>query len=1424
MSTIGQLTAGLGLDIGPLQKGAIKAASDIKKMSTDINASIDQINRNTVRSLIAPGMGNEASSVISKLNNIQKELIETSRIADKTSGKINSSLASVGGGSIGSKGFGIQAAINSLQGSGKSLENSLNGAISNSEKGFRNLSGTATSELSKVSSAFQATSAIIQGSLMASLGAVAVKTIQVSGEFERLEVKLNALTKGRGTETLDELNKWAMVMPVNTMKAVDTFTMMLAMGLNPTIDKMTTLVDVSVLFGEEAMTSVARALGQMQQLGKVSYQELMQFANAGINVRKYLVDAFGMSIEELQKSGKDITEITNAVLDGLKKEFGGAAAEASKSWTGVKETFFSMIDEVARKGGEADGSFDGLKDALRGVTKVIVENQDTLVQLASSTVKFTGDLVSLGSVILGTAMPAIDVFGKGLDGLRTFFQNLGLWSAGLNVAFADTKKIETDPYLTVIKAQNDKLEAQVKRRKFLLGGAGIVEVGQNISKGVKDAEKVGSDFVTALSNPIDSVKTAWNNLSVQTKDVREEFIKSMDAFFVTPSLSGMVDSVVKPYNDALDDTIKKEKMIVENRNKMSKEVLKKSIESDFDFFVSEAKKPKDNLFALQRNFANSPMSSLIQPKEKEKKEKGSKAVVNLNAQVDLAKDLDWHFREIVGDISAEEKALKAVDAIIDRQVKDLKAIGLGEKDILKIRTQAHQKELAILKSKEEMADVVKKVKELEKGGMIYGDDYGTLKEGEQSQWSVKKELDEEALEKFVDLADEIGASFADAFLTGFEGGLDGLGDVLKGVLEDQVFSSISKSISKSVQNSLSNSKFLSSFGPALGSIAGGVVGAGLGEIGKMITGSSKSDQKRKEERALIKELYHNTKATERNTARLVAGETSSYTSPLSDITAGFQDMAVDLREKFKGGLSFGLGGLIRDLEGSIGSMKINVVFKSMLEGFENGFSNINSMISEFSKMSDVDNLHNKTKAGLNSIIASLEEFAAEIDNVQKDIFKSLRASWEAAGDAFRTEGEVSRRGMEEAGKDYLLGLAETFKLEGTSIGTEWKELFGGIKLPQTKYMDDSYIEELSKLTSVQEISQKLLKDLIPGTDAYNKAMEASLIIYETSRLKAKETQTDILASVNDMWVSTADTFKTEAQRTQEEVEKQGREFLLGLADSYGLDVKDLDKLKNVNEITNQLLKDLVPGTEEYNQVMEASVKIYDTAIMKQKSMVSGLESSISSWKDDLTKRNWGKSEWVGEFETIGRSIEGLNVLSDTYFSDALSLSEKQFDALKQIVSFSEAQLLELQNSSKSLSEQLWEFSKGGEADAISSKDWMSRGEGLYLTAEKTLNPEDIQEFQQFLPELRDAMLSAGYSNSYVTEQFQWALSTLLDKVNVAMADVESNIDKLPELAPSVQTQQPIQIMLNVDGKQLSNVIIDQLNTNTNLIKAVQRID
>jgi len=113
-------------------------------------------------------------------------------------------------------------------------------------------------------------------------GYVADKFMNVAASFEQMQLKLDALTKGKGRETLQDLNDWAMKMPVNTQKAVDTFAMMKAMGLDPTIESMQTLVDVSVIFGEDAMPRVARALGQMQTLGKLSAEELNQLSEAGI--------------------------------------------------------------------------------------------------------------------------------------------------------------------------------------------------------------------------------------------------------------------------------------------------------------------------------------------------------------------------------------------------------------------------------------------------------------------------------------------------------------------------------------------------------------------------------------------------------------------------------------------------------------------------------------------------------------------------------------------------------------------------------------------------------------------------------------------------------------------------------------------------------------------------------------------------------------------------------------------------------------------------------------------------------------------------------------------------------------------------------------------------------------------------------------
>lgn len=246
------------------------------------------------------------------------------------------------------------------------------------------------------------------------IGQLAGDFIEVASSFEQMEVKLDALTKGKGKETLDEINAWALEMPVNTMKAVDAFAMMQAMGLQPTIDKMETLVDVASIFGEDTMPRVARALGQMQTLGKLSAEELNQLAEAGINARKYLTEAFGMTVEELQKSEIAIEDIVEAIWQGLDADFSGAAKKAQDSWKGLTATFESYLIEIQRQLMEA-GVFEELKSALgdinQEISKWIQNNQEWIKQDLPGHIKeLASDIRTLVSFLIDAAKFAKEIY------------------------------------------------------------------------------------------------------------------------------------------------------------------------------------------------------------------------------------------------------------------------------------------------------------------------------------------------------------------------------------------------------------------------------------------------------------------------------------------------------------------------------------------------------------------------------------------------------------------------------------------------------------------------------------------------------------------------------------------------------------------------------------------------------------------------------------------------------------------------------------------------------------------------------------------------------------------------------------------------------------------------------------------------------
>jgi len=251
----------------------------------------------------------------------------------------------------------------------------------------KDVTGTAFTKLQGRISALTKSVFSLKGGLVAMAGAYGLKmaataALDVASSFELMQVKLDALTKGKGAETLERINAWALEMPVNTRKAVDTFAMMQAMGLDPTIEKMQTLVDTSSIFGQEAMPRVARALGQMATLGKLSAEELNQMSEAGINARKYLTEAFGMTVQELQKSQVSIEEIIDAIWQGLDADFGGAATKAQDSWQGMVLTFKSYMEEILKQVMDA-GVFQVIKDQLKDVNdglKLWITNNSELIK------------------------------------------------------------------------------------------------------------------------------------------------------------------------------------------------------------------------------------------------------------------------------------------------------------------------------------------------------------------------------------------------------------------------------------------------------------------------------------------------------------------------------------------------------------------------------------------------------------------------------------------------------------------------------------------------------------------------------------------------------------------------------------------------------------------------------------------------------------------------------------------------------------------------------------------------------------------------------------------------------------------------------------------------------------------------------------
>lgn len=210
-----------------------------------------------------------------------------------------------------------------------------------------------------------------------------IASVKLAADMEQTTMSFETLL-GSGEEAermVKRLTDFAAKTPFQMPGVTKSTQQLLAYGFSAesVIPILTSVGDaVSGLGGtEEDMQSVIRALGQIQAKGKVSAEEMNQLAEKGINGWKYLAEAAGVSVAEIQqlaqKGALNAGASIQAILDGMGRQFQGGMEKQSQTINGLLSTIQDNVVGAARViGTDLAEAFD-FKGILEETNKFLTE-------------------------------------------------------------------------------------------------------------------------------------------------------------------------------------------------------------------------------------------------------------------------------------------------------------------------------------------------------------------------------------------------------------------------------------------------------------------------------------------------------------------------------------------------------------------------------------------------------------------------------------------------------------------------------------------------------------------------------------------------------------------------------------------------------------------------------------------------------------------------------------------------------------------------------------------------------------------------------------------------------------------------------------------------------------------------------------------
>lgn len=293
--------------------------------------------------------------------------------------------------------------------------------------GFRRASNAANQFQSNVTGAGTASSkAFGMISRYAMLGAGAMQTAAMAGATmgirtsmanEQAIISFKTLlgTQERASSMFKDLQNFAAKTPFEFPQLRDAASKLLTTGVaaDRVIPIMTALGDSTAAMGTgaEGIQRAVYALQQMNLAGKITGQDMMQLANAGIPAWDALAAAAGMSVAEVKKAVEKGTlqDAVPMLMSGIEKYSGAAMTrvkgmmdEQSKTLTGMMSTLKDTVNIALAD--MMQPAVAGIKDALPGITTII---QDTFKGLTGPINSMVKTMVAAFEQLLPTLNPII---------------------------------------------------------------------------------------------------------------------------------------------------------------------------------------------------------------------------------------------------------------------------------------------------------------------------------------------------------------------------------------------------------------------------------------------------------------------------------------------------------------------------------------------------------------------------------------------------------------------------------------------------------------------------------------------------------------------------------------------------------------------------------------------------------------------------------------------------------------------------------------------------------------------------------------------------------------------------------------------------------------------------------------------------------